>query len=439
MVTGYAWPDIPRAYTALAEWLMCLMCIIEVKRRLHGWKLAVVSAAALVVQTVFLVLTEGQNNILWILCMLTAVLLMYGFIYLCSDMNWRDTAHYCVRAFLMAEFAASLEWEIHCTLVEVTGGELSWVAAAGILAAVYGVVCLASWAIYRRYKQPEDKELMITNRELFSSVIIGIAVFSVSNLGFIASNSPFFGNGQRIGIFNARTLVDLGGAAIFYAYHIQREDLRMRQELESMKKILYNQYIQYEQSQEAMDLINYKYHDLKHHIIALRAEEDEKKRQEYLDGLEAEIRSYEAQNKTGNKVLDTLLTMKSMYCLKNDISLTSVVDGTLFGFMDTMDICSIFGNALDNAIECELKIPEKEKRLIHVSAHAQKQFLIILFENYYEGELEFNENLPRTTKGDAELHGYGLKSVRYTARKYHGEVDINTEHNWFRLKILIPM
>ncbi|MFR8311534.1 MAG: GHKL domain-containing protein [Ruminococcus sp.] len=42
--------------------------------------------------------------------------------------------------------------------------------------------------------------------------------------------------------------------------------------------------------------------------------------------------------------------------------------------MNAMDISSIFGNALDNAIECELKIPDKEKRLIHINAHSRKKF-----------------------------------------------------------------
>ena len=188
-----------------------------------------------------------------------------------------------------------------------------------------------------------------------------------------------------------------------------------------------------------MDIINYKYHDLKHHIIALRAEENDKKRNDYLDKMEEEIKNYEAWNKTGNKVLDTLLTSKNLYCMKNDISMTCVVDGTLFDFMDTMDICSVFGNALDNAIEYEKKLPEKEKRLIHVSAFNQKNFLIVRFENYCEEQVDFGEGLPATTKEDARFHGYGLKSLRYTVRKYGGEVDVSTQDNWFNLKVLIPM
>ena len=277
-----------------------------------------------------------------------------------------------------------------------------------------------------------------TGRELLFAAVIGLSVFLMSNIGFVYSQTPFSGK-YASDIFNVRTLIDLGGLAILVAYHIQRLHLRAQHDLESMEMILHNQYTQYQQSQETLDLINYKYHDLKHHIIALRAEENKEKRNAYLDKMEDEIRNYEAQNKTGNQVLDTLLTAKSLYCMREKIALTYVVDGARLDFMDVMDICSIFGNALDNAIECEKKIPETEKRMIHVSMFVQQTFLIIRFENYCEGELNFEQNLPVTTKKQAEFHGYGLKSLRHTVHKYGGEVDIDVADQWFRLKILIPL
>lgn len=82
--------------------------------------------------------------------------------------------------------------------------------------------------------------------------------------------------------------------------------------------------------------------------------------------MEQEIRSYEAQNKTGNEVLDTILTSKSLYCQQHGITLTCVADGAALDFMDTMDLCSLFGNALDNAIESVEKLPDSEQRLIHL-------------------------------------------------------------------------
>ena len=433
---GQILPDIPRFYTALAEWLSCLRCMRELVRRFSGWRFWGIAGTAFLVQSVFLVLTGGLDGPVWLMCMAAAVFLMFCFLRISCGSSSLDVVYVCVKAFVLAEFMASLEWQLHCFFFNVMGYESGWTGLL-LLLAVYGGTCLVMRGISSRYISGTER-MDTTGRELLFAAVIGLSVFLMSNIGFVYSQTPFSGK-YASDIFNVRTLIDLGGLAILVAYHIQRLHLRAQHDLESMEMILHNQYTQYQQSQETLDLINYKYHDLKHHIIALRAEENKEKRNAYLDKMEDEIRNYEAQNKTGNQVLDTLLTAKSLYCMREKIALTYVVDGARLDFMDVMDICSIFGNALDNAIECEKKIPETEKRMIHVSMFVQQTFLIIRFENYCEGELDFEQNLPVTTKKQAEFHGYGLKSLRHTVHKYGGEVDIDVEDQWFRLKILIPL
>lgn len=433
---GQILPDIPRFYTALAEWLSCLLCMRELVRRFSGWRFWGIAGTAFLVQSVFLVLTGGLDGPVWLMCMAAAVFLMFCFLRISCGSSSLDVGYVCVKAFVLAEFMASLEWQLHCFFFNVMGYESGWTGLL-LLLAVYGGTCLVMRGISSRYISGTER-MDTTGRELLFAAVIGLSVFLMSNIGFVYSQTPFSGK-YASDIFNVRTLIDLGGLAILVAYHIQRLHLRAQHDLESMEMILHNQYTQYQQSQETLDLINYKYHDLKHHIIALRAEENKEKRNAYLDQMEDEIRNYEAQNKTGNQVLDTLLTAKSLYCMREKIALTYVVDGARLDFMDVMDICSIFGNALDNAIECEKKIPETEKRMIHVSMFVQQTFLIIRFENYCEGELDFEQNLPVTTKKQAEFHGYGLKSLRHTVHKYGGEVDIDVEDQWFRLKILIPL
>ena len=433
---GQILPDIPRFYTALAEWLSCLLCMRELVRRYSGWKFWGIAGTVFLIQSVFLVLTGGLEGPVWLMCMAAAVFLMFCFLRISCGSSSLDVGYVCVKAFVLAEFMASLEWQLHCFFYYGMGYESSWTGLL-LLLAVYGGTCLVTRGISSRYISGTER-MDTTGRELLFAAVIGLSVFLMSNIGFVYSQTPFSGK-YASDIFNVRTLIDLGGLAILVAYHIQRLHLRAQHDLESMEMILHNQYTQYQQSQETLDLINYKYHDLKHHIIALRAEENKEKRNAYLDQMEDEIRNYEAQNKTGNQVLDTLLTAKSLYCMREKIALTYVVDGARLDFMDVMDICSIFGNALDNAIECEKKIPETEKRMIHVSMFVQQTFLIIRFENYCEGELNFEQNLPVTTKKQAEFHGYGLKSLRHTVHKYGGEVDIDVEDQWFRLKILIPL
>ena len=350
---GQILPDIPRFYTALAEWLSCLLCMRELVRRYSGWKFWGIAGTVFLIQSVFLVLTGGLEGPVWLMCMAAAVFLMFCFLRISCGSSSLDVGYVCVKAFVLAEFMASLEWQLHCFFYYGMGYESSWTGLL-LLLAVYGGTCLVTRGISSRYISGTE-QMDTTGRELLFAAVIGISVFLMSNIGFVYSQTPFSGK-YASDIFNVRTLIDLGGLAILVAYHIQRLHLRAQHDLESMEMILHNQYTQYQQSQETLDLINYKYHDLKHHIIALRAEENKEKRNAYLDQMEDEIRNYEAQNKTGNQVLDTLLTAKSLYCMREKIALTYVVDGARLDFMDVMDICSIFGNALDNAIECTADI-----------------------------------------------------------------------------------
>lgn len=428
-------PDIPRIYTAIAEWMACMLFILPVKKRFDRVKTGVLMAAALVIQSLFLTMTGSVRIYFWIPCMIIAVLLMIGFIYGCCDISLTDAGYFGMIAFVAAEFTASIEWQIVCFFWN--GIVPAVIIQIVMLVLIYGSVAVILYKMLHMHL-PKDGKMGISLKEYISGLVIAIAVFAVSNISFLTENTPFSGR-YSFEIGNIRTLVDLGGIAILYAHLIQCCELRVRKELEAVQNVLQNQYVQYKQSRESIELINYKYHDLKHQIAVLRSEEDPKKREEFLNRMEEEIRQYEAQNKTGNKVLDTVLTTKSLYCAKHGITFTCVADGTLLDFMDVMDICSIFGNALDNAIECELKIQEKEKRLIHVTVSKQKQFLILRFENYCEETLQYQEGTPVTTKKEKEFHGYGLKSIQYTVNKYDGAVSVNLEDNWFELKVLIPI
>lgn len=427
--------DIPRAYTALAEWMGCMLFALQLKPRLTGSRYAAVAALGLAVQCVFLILTDDLPLALWIPCMAAAVGLMLGLVFVLCDVPLQTAAYACIRAFVLAEFAASLEWQVHCFLWP-NDNPIFW-QRLEVLVMVYGAVFALMWFLELRLHSGETS-LAITGRELLTAATIGVAAFAISNLSFVYSQTPFSGQNARE-VFNIRTLVDLGGVAVLYAYHAQCSAEQARQELGAMQTVLENQYAQYRMSRDSIDMINRKYHDLKHQIAALRVQPDAALREQYLDEMEADIRSYEAQNKTGNSVLDTVLTGKSLYCQKHSIGLTVVADGRNLAFMDVMDICSIFGNALDNAIECELKIADKSKRMIHLTLTTQKQFLLLQVENYCPDAPQFRDGLPVTTKADTANHGFGLKSIRFAAQKYGGTTTVRAEDGWFVLKVLIPL
>ncbi|MCD7885408.1 MAG: ATP-binding protein [Lachnospiraceae bacterium] len=435
-----ALPDIPRIYTALAQWGACMLFLFLLPRRLRGVKLAAAGAAALVLQCLLLMLTGSiRVYYLWILFMSAAAGLMVLCLFSCCRISWWEAFYCALQAFVLAEFVTSLSWQVYCFYFY---RNLS--AAGGF--PVFLLFCILIYLFYwwmLHHWHKDGTVLEIHAKDVWVGLFIALLTFFVSNISFIPNYFPFvtpFTMGSGESVATLRTMMDLGGLAMMYAHYVMRCEMHDREELKIMEGILESQYQQYQQSKESIELVNYKYHDLKHQIELLRMEPDPQKREEYLAGMEEEIRQFDAQNKTGNKVLDTILTGKSIICQKYQIVLNCVADGTLLNFMDVMDLSSILGNALDNAIEYEMKIEDPEKRLIHVAIFAQKNFLIMRFENYFEGELNMNGDVPATTKEENKgFHGYGIKSIRHTVKKYGGAVNVAVKDHWFELKILIPM
>lgn len=181
-------------------------------------------------------------------------------------------------------------------------------------------------------------------------------------------------------------------------------------------------------------------HDLKHQITALRAQVDPEHAAVGFEQLEKSVQRYSAQQHTGNPVLDVILTTKERTCADRGITFTAVADGSLLNNMSSMDIASLFGNALDNAIEATSKLPNADQRLIKLALYAQNQFTVVRIENYYDSRLKEDAygNLRTTKRDDRHRHGFGVKSIRHIAQQYGGEVTIRTEDHWFVLTALIP-
>lgn len=429
-------PDIPKLYTALAEWLCCLVFILRLSRRFSKpitWGIAALFLPVLC--GIQVLIGMAPSNLLWLLGMAVAMALMYGALLLCCNISATEAGFYWAASFICAEFMASLEWQIYCSLMGFFGGALwpSVLMAAGI----YG-------AVFAFYYQMEGRKLRnfshlnISRKEMGSVVAIAVGAFLISNISYASTETPFSGR-LSAEIFYIRTLVDFAGLVMIYSHQDHLRELQLSQEVDAIQNMLVLQYEQYKQSKENIEIINRKYHDLKHQLNIIRMEPDSARREEYIKELESGVQQYSCQQKTGNPVLDIILTAKQMVCQQCGITMTVVADGAQLHFMDTMDICSIFGNALDNAIESVSKLAQPEKRLIRVAVYKNSGCVMVRVENYFESPIEKQGGEYLTTKKDQKgYHGYGIKSIRYTAEKYGGSVSVFSEDNWFYIRVLIP-
>ena len=427
--------NTPGYYYAIAYALSVFVITCTNERKIGRWKLAVVSCAQFALLLFFMTVTDGVRQELFVPSMLLIVLLLLGYIYICNDFSLREAGFYFVKAFINGEFAASLCWQIYYYLRYVRGiqGELlKWVELILVYAVIFTILALMELNLKK-----DLEELHITRRELLVVIIIAASVFAMSNLSYLDQNGLFSGT-FVMDIFIIRTLVDLSGIAVLYAYHVQVKEIQIRFEKDTLHNIMEMQYKNYQLSKENIDMVNQKYHDLKHQINLLKTQAYVGKSTSYLEKMEREIRVYETQNKTGNQILDAVLTNKAMICQNKEIELKFIVDGGALSFMEDMDVSALFGNMLDNAIESAEKQQEKQKRLIWLYVTKEKQFVRIRTENYCDEKVRFKNGMPVTTKKDRRFHGYGMKSIKSTVEKYHGSVVAAQENNWFELKILLP-
>ena len=438
--------NTPGYYYAAAYWIAAMRLIILFRNsgekewilQKNSRKEWAAHTFFLLFLTFFMEITKNSPIYLFLFFVAAEFFLLLLFLKKSLSIPFRNAVLYASEAFVMGEFTASFTWQMFYYFV--MRGWLQYSKTVEILFMVpfYCLLLLAARFtdryLFRRrfYVFPLEKE------EVTMAVIILVFTYVFSNLSYAFQGTPFSTTHLKE-LFIIRTLADLMGIGLLSAYAFLLENTRSRIEVEMLQKTLQMQYDNYKIAEESVDLINRKYHDLKHQIGILKEGLEQKEQsRKYLEQVESEISDYEAQNKTGNRVLDTILTSKALLCRKNEIRLTVMADGTALGFMDPMDLSSLFGNILDNAIEGVMELEDPEQRLIRLQVSRRKGFLHVVEENRCIRELRFLNGDPVTTKQDTAYHGFGVKSIRATAAKYGGTTNLTAKEGWFRVSILFP-
>ena len=307
-------------------------------------------------------------------------------------------------------------------------------AAEGVLAIIglfaFGhIICaftIAKW-------MPADRKKKLGPRQTASAVLIFLIIEMLSHAPSLQTEMSYNENWKFIYLSQLMCIV------ILYLQNELFKKSDMKQELAIMNLLWKKEQEQYHLTKENIALINQKSHDLKHQIKALRKVSKEEF-DSYLDEIEDSVLIYNAIVKTGNDVFDTILTEKSLYCKDRGIQVSCVADGSQLDFINTVDLYTLLGNAMDNAIEAVEKFQEIEKRQIDVMIYRQQNFLVMNIINPVADKIEFDEEeLPITTKGDKRYHGFGLRSMRYIVWKYDGNMNVSVEDGCFSIKILIPI
>lgn len=327
--------------------------------------------------------------------------------------------------FIACVYGYSLQHVImHCFLVALKMNSLE---SPSIILILYGCAYLIGFILTYIYSSHRSIMVYITEKDVFGKVLFYVLALLACSIMTLYSNVLNESTDVITSIYHIIPYVLI---IIVILFHRKSNELDKKvqiisslyeQELAANKAIKYNQ-----------ELFNIQLHDLKHKI------NDSQDKERYKN-LTNTIAKMNVKSSTGLPILDTIM---NHYLLNYDsISLHSTffIDGSAFDFMEDDDLYSFFGNIISNAFEAADKIDDLSKRSVIISSKQVNNLLFLHEENYCKNKIRLVNGLPATSKKDSSSHGYGMRSLKMIAEKYHGEMKISLEKDIFSIDFIFTL
>lgn len=216
-------------------------------------------------------------------------------------------------------------------------------------------------------------------------------------------------------------------------FELEKKNYIYRQEID-----YYTEYIKEKQS--TINSIKRIKHDLKNQFIYLDElikTKDYNRISKFMKEFNAENYFHNSKAKTGNLLVDAIINNKYIITQKEDIDFEIQLDiPDSLPFSD-IDLCLILGNALDNAIEANIRSNIKNK-YISLFMKYDMGNLIIVLENSFDGKIiiDYDGNI-MTSKREKSFHGMGISSIKISADKYQGLVKNEITDSKYILKVIL--
>lgn len=187
------------------------------------------------------------------------------------------------------------------------------------------------------------------------------------------------------------------------------------------------------------DIVKFR-HDWNNHAMLLQELLREGKYEEasqYFEKLSVNAVKPVRKIITGNEILDMILSIKQNMLEQEKIQVNYQGKPIDLSFMEYVDICTIFSNLVDNALESCKQV--KGKRYLTIKFTKNENLLLMVLENSTKEKQGIIENrIPETTKENKENHGIGLHNVLEIVKKYSGEMEVEQQNNTFTVRLLFP-
>lgn len=380
--------------------------------------------------TVYLFNNSFANVCFWI----AAILLTSRFFY--YDYNLSGRKYYTLN--LIFVLAVSTCESIGGVLVRAGVNFVGAVQEGTVIDFVYttggsvAAVLLYYLILKRLFVDKKDNQISIVQYIIYAI----ITVYVLINIGEILLLLRHeFSNKEYLFLLLDAVFMIFINLYLFYLLDAfaENKDLKHKLELyERQAKSNYEYYAkQVENSRTALAVI----HDVRKHINVLKdlkRADTSQEMQSYADSFEEMIEPLLMKQYCNNVILNIILNDKMVYCNKKNIQLDIDIKNIDIDFMEPIDITTIFGNLLDNAVEaCE----KAEEKTICLKIHPFNEFTYVQISNNFCGRVSQNlSGRPISNKGQS--HGIGLENVEKVLKEYNGDIHFTIENNIFMVEAM---
>lgn len=281
----------------------------------------------------------------------------------------------------------------------------------------------------------------INNRVFFMYLLIPVSSLCIMILTYYLTDTAIRQIFIQLMLTVCFFLILLGNICIFYVFNRYLEEMD--------NSIKYNMIITKQDADinyyQHVEILNNEYeefiHNISHYLKTigeLAKANQNNKIEELIAQLDIQLENSIITLFSENHVINAILNEKKNEAAKKGINYDAYVEpGVIMGDLTDMDIITIMGNLLDNAI---LAAGNSESRNVNIRIFMQNEgsFTVIKIVNDFSGELVKSEKGYVTTKNEKGIHGIGIQSVKNTIEKYEGYLECFSNHNVFTAILIIP-
>ena len=207
-----------------------------------------------------------------------------------------------------------------------------------------------------------------------------------------------------------------------------RKLMESQQTLKNLETEMEHNYSYYTLADEKFTEISKLRHDILNQIqtvqYILGTEKNEHEARQIMKRIEEQLAETKTVQFCQNPIINSVLTLKMNTVKASGIETDIVLNDCEALPFDNYDICSLFANLFDNAIEACQKLEDGEKRLITIRSGIKNDFFVLKITNSCKNTSQLKHEKKLVSDKGSKEHGYGTKIVESITKKYNGTFTI---------------